>query len=537
MLRRFFQDELDMNPSFRSFLGDKSRNWDYENIASERYKRRWEELIAKYKKLVDKPTTIIDLDMLTLKWIVHNEHALLDFQDEWMYIMPHENPILGFAIEDTQIYPLKEQRDVVDLISRTRKRIPFIRDVMREMKDGSRMDLTIPKIMCKKLIYQLEHFMKTQSYYIKIPKHLDNKEYIHVIDTEYVPVLYHFIDFLKVHLRSCRSSIGICNIRNGKDMYRAIIRSSTTLDITPEEIFDYGKQDIKNLYRELGTFRKDLIVAFGIKDNNISNAALFKYIKSNESEYFEKSHDIIVAYKHAQDRIRNNIIPKYFGYTVRKYNVLPIPKLVEASSPGAYYQMPGIGSKRRGSVFINTTPKRNPKYTIDVLSLHEGIPGHHYQYQYMKQHKMPLYRMYAGDNDAYTEGWALYCEGFIDTKDPRILFGKWIYSMLRTVRLVVDTGIHYYGWSYKRALEYMKKHVPLEDDEIISELDRYICNPGQAVSYKIGERFFLDEKKIYIDESRGTIKDFHREVLECGPLPLDVVRYKLRHRIRCDNKK
>ena len=534
MLKQFFKDVMEMQPSFRSFLGERSFNKEYENIASEEYKKKWRTLIKKYKVLVERPCNTIDIDTLTIKWIVKNGDELLGFPDEWMCITSIENPILGFVVEDTNIYPLKTQRDVSDLISRTRKRIPFINDVMREMMDGKRNDRTIPKMICRKLIKQLEHFMAMHLYYVHIPSQLDSTEYTRVIDTEYVPVLHGFIGFLKGYITSCRNSIGICHVRNGKEMYKAIVRSSTTLDITPEEVHELGIKDIKRLYKELDTFRKGLAIAIGMKDHNTSNKQLFHAMRSRQSEYFDKSSEVLRAYKDAQESIRKKIIPKYFGYSVSRYKVLPVPKLLQNSSPGAYYQPPSMGKKRQGAVFINTISlKRNPRYTVDVLSLHEGIPGHHYQYQYMKQHKMPLYRMYAGDNDAYTEGWALYCEGFIETSDPRMLFGKWLYSMLRSVRLVVDTGIHYYGWSYKRALGYMRKHVPLEDDEIVVELERYICDPGQATSYRIGEQFFLEERDAYIGGGHGTIKDFHREVLECGPMPLDVLRHKLAHRMGC----
>ena len=545
MLKQFFNDILKIQPSFRSFLGDMRTNEEYENIASAEYKKSWEDLIKKYKTALNKDNAknTIQLDDMTIRWIIESEHELLKFPDEWMYMTSYGNPIFDFIVEDTYIYPLKMSRDITDLISRTRKRIPFIKDVMKEMKDGIRNDLTIPKMVCKKLIHQMEYFMNNHLYYIKIPKHLDSVEYTKVVDTEYVPVLYEFLEFLKVHVKSCRGSIGLCHVKNGKDMYRTIIKSSTTLDITPEEIYEYGKQEIKNLYKELNTFKKDLLISFSIKDSNISNRALFKNITSRQSEYFDKTSEIIKAFKQTQEKLRKTIIPKYFGYQVKKYGVFPIPKLVEGSSPGAYYQPPSMASKtvtkteRLGSIFVNTISfKRTPKYTVDVLSIHEGIPGHHYQYQYMKQHKLPLYRIYTGDNDAYTEGWALYCEGFIDTKDPKVLFGKWIYSMLRTVRLVIDTGIHYYGWSYKKALNYMKRHIPMENEEIIPELERYICDPGQAVSYKIGERFFLEEQKKYLDAKYGTIKDFHHEVLECGPIPLGVLKYKLHHRMACNNK-
>lgn len=539
MLKEFFYETLELQPSFKSFLGDQSANGEYENTASAEYKDAYKKIIMKYKTILAKEKQQIDLDMMTLSWIIKDEIELLKYKDEWMYITSYDNPIMNFIIDDIYIYPLKTKRDVEDLISRTRKRIPFIKDVIKEMKDGVKEDLTIPKMICKKVVKQIQMILQEQKYYISFPKHLmkHKDEYIRVIDTEYVPVLYEFLEFLKDHVRHCRNSIGLCYIKDGKQMYKDIVKDATTLDIIPEEIFEFGKMEMKKLYQEFGTFKADLMKAMNIShtsSSTMTNRELFKKIIAKDSEYYETSGEILKAYQDAQEKIRKQIIPKYFYSNVHRYNIKRIPKLIEDSSTSAYYYPPAIKSNRRGTVFINTTNiKANPKYAVDTLSLHEGIPGHHYQYQYMKQHHMPIYKMYVSDNDAYAEGWALYCESFMESRDPKLLFGKWIYSMLRTVRLVIDVGIHYYGWSYKRALGYMTRHIPLGEEELKIELDRYICDPGQAVSYKIGERFFFEERDKYLQSKRGDIKDFHREVLECGSVPLEVLKYKLKYGLKC----
>lgn len=533
MLKEFFHDMLELQPAFQSFIGDHRADGEYKNTASSEYKDTYKKMIWKYKTLLDKERNSINLDTLALHWIIENELELLEYRDEWMYITSYENPILSFIIDDSYMYPLKTRRDVSNLISRIRKRIPFLKDVMKAMNDGIREDLTIPKRICRNIIKQLKGLLEKQAYYIKFPKHLDKEEYIRIVDTEYVPVLYELLGFFNKYVHSCRNSIGLCYVKDGKEMYRSMLKQATTLEMEPEEVFEYGKSELKKLYQELRTIKPELLKVFGYKPGT-TNKELLQNIRSKASEFFQTQGDIIKAYKDAQEKIRRTIIPKYFDHNVEKYDIRKIPDLLKNSSASAYYYPPAIKSKRRGAVFINTSsPKANPKYTIEVLSLHEGAPGHHYQYQFMKQHRFPLYRIYSGDNDAYTEGWALYCEGFIESTDPRIRFGRWTYSMLRTVRLIIDTGIHYYGWSYQRALEFMTRHIPLGIEELKIELERYICDPGQAVSYKIGEQFFLAERERYLENKLGTLKDYHREVLECGPLPLDVLRYKLRQRLTC----
>lgn len=534
MLRRFFEDVLAMSPSFRSFLGDARANGEYENTASKEYKQKWETLVTKYNTIAQRPVKKPTLDTMSMKWVIKNEHELLGFPDEWMLLTSYENPILGFVVEDMYIYPLKTKRDVTNLIARTRKRIPFLQDIAKAMMKGVLEGTTIPRRICLNVIEQLEKMLKTQAYYVPIPEHLDSSAYMKVVDTEYVPVLYELLDFLKQHSKRCRTSIGLCHVKKGREMYRILVRSSTTMDLTPEEIHRLGRQGIKQLYKDFNRFKSALAASVGVREHGLRRDTLIRRIIADADMYYKNAEDVLKAYVDVQERIRSSVMPKYFDYIVQRYRIMPVPDLIKDSSTSAYYMMPSIKARRPGTVYINTTyVKRNPRYAVDVLSLHEGSPGHHYQYQYMKQHKMPIYRMYAADNDAYAEGWALYCESLVDTKDPKVAFGRWVYDMFRTVRLVVDTGIHYYGWSYTKALNYLKKHVPFEEQELITELDRYICMPSQAVSYKIGEQFFVNERDYFLENKLGDIKDFHKSVLECGPMPLDVLRHKLRHNITC----
>ncbi len=171
-----------------------------------------------------------------------------------------------------------------------------------------------------------------------------------------------------------------------------------------------------------------------------------------------------------------------------------------------------------------------------ALSLHEAEPGHHYQFQYMIDAKVPIHKIFAVSGNAFVEGWALYAEslGEYDLKDKLGLYkyvGRLTYEMFRAVRLVVDTGMHYYGWSFAKCLRFMSKHLAMSRSEIITELERYACIPGQALAYKIGELTFQRLKKEYLQafqHNKNAIKEFHKIVLEDGVLPLKILEDKLR---------
>ena len=157
--------------------------------------------------------------------------------------------------------------------------------------------------------------------------------------------------------------------------------------------------------------------------------------------------------------------------------------------------------------------------------MHESNPGHHYQSAYVIESKnIPLFvKIYL--SEAYSEGWALYVENLGDY-DNITLFGKYINEMLRAVRLVVDTGIHYYNWSYEKAFNYMKKYLFDSDDQIHTQVLRYIAIPSQALSYKMGEKFFLNLLKEEQQKPNFNIKKFHNKILEHGSIPLFLLKEK-----------
>jgi uncharacterized protein (DUF885 family) len=155
--------------------------------------------------------------------------------------------------------------------------------------------------------------------------------------------------------------------------------------------------------------------------------------------------------------------------------------------------------------------------------MHESLPGHHYQFYYMIENNIPLYKIYSINNTAFIEGWALYSETLGPLNNGAIMA-----QIFRAVRLVVDTGIHYYGWSYNKAYKYMKKHISYSEEELKIELYRYICIPGQAVAYYMGKNYILKLRNLYINVYKlGDIKQFHDFILEDGVVTFDYLMKKL----------
>jgi uncharacterized protein (DUF885 family) len=206
-----------------------------------------------------------------------------------------------------------------------------------------------------------------------------------------------------------------------------------------------------------------------------------------------------------------------------------IPEFRQDGAPGAYYQMPALDGSRPGTFYANLRDMTSlAKFGMRTLAYHEAIPGHHFQIAIQQEIKGPTFRKMPLFT-AYTEGWALYAEqlaweqGF--QKDPYDNLGRLQAELFRAVRLVVDTGIHYKRWTRQEAIDYMTANTGMPVDEVTTEIERYIVNPGQACAYKVGMLKIL-ELRARAQQALGDrfdLKTFHNHVLANGALPLDVL--------------
>ena len=333
--------------------------------------------------------------------------------------------------------------------------------------------------------------------------------------------------FEKTYLPGSRDSVGLSNLPNGSSWYEFRARNYTTTSMTPDDIHRLGLNEVKRIRDEM-----QLIIDELEFDGDFQ--AFLTFLRTDPQFYFDDPDALYEAYLATCKRIDPELV-KLFGKLPRMpYGVKPIPAATAPDTTTAYYSRPAADGSRAGTYWVNLyMPEVRPKYEIEVLSVHEAMPGHHLQLALQQElGNMPNFRRFSGFT-AFVEGWGLYSESLgYDLglyKDPYSRFGALTYEMWRAIRLVVDTGLHYKGWTRQQAIDFFKDNAAKTEHDIVNEIDRYIGNPGQALAYKIGQLKILS-----LRESAETqlgedfdVRAFHDELLGAGALPLDLLEQRM----------
>jgi uncharacterized protein (DUF885 family) len=341
--------------------------------------------------------------------------------------------------------------------------------------------------------------------------------------------------FAGEYLPACRDTIAATDMKDGAAWYAHQLKVHTTLDLSAREIHESGLAEVARIRAEMLEViaRTDWYAADPARaalgaDERF--AAFIAYLRSDPRFYCTSGEELLARYRDVCKRIDPKL-PALFGTLPRlTYGVREIPRFMAPTQTTAYYQ-PGSPQRGEPGYFYANTYALNqrPTYEFIPLSLHEAVPGHHFQIALAQE--LTGVREFRKDFDstAFTEGWALYAErlgiemGFFS--DPYDDFGRLLYERWRACRLVVDPGMHAFGWSRERAIDFMKANTALSEINIVNEVDRYVGWPGQACGYKIGE---LTIRRLRADAeaalgSRFDIRRFHDAVLLDGPVPLGLL--------------
>jgi uncharacterized protein (DUF885 family) len=344
------------------------------------------------------------------------------------------------------------------------------------------------------------------------------------INTVVIPA-YRRLDsyFAREFLPKLRTTDGIWDTKDGEAYYQNRIRYHTTTDLSADEIHAIGLKEVARIRGEMDK----IIAQVGFKG---SFQDFVQYLRTDPKFYYKTGDELFEGYLAVSKRIDPELV-KLFGKIPRTpYGVRPIPMTSAPNTTTAYYQPPALDGTRAGYYYVNLyRPEVRPRYEMEVLSVHEAVPGHHFQIALAyEQGELPNFRRNAGYT-AYVEGWALYTESLGGDlglyTDPYSKFGQLTYDMWRAVRLVVDTGIHHKHWTRQQAIDYFKSNAAKTEADIVNEIDRYISWPGQALAYKVGQmkiRALRTEAEQKLGP-RFDVRQFHDTVLATGAVPLDVL--------------
>lgn len=340
-----------------------------------------------------------------------------------------------------------------------------------------------------------------------------------------VPAYQALYDFMvDDYLPNTRESFGASELPEGAEFYREQIRWHTTLELSPEEIHQIGLSEVARIRGEM-----EALIAEVDFDGDFADFLAF--LRTDPQFYVETGDELLREASFIAKQMDGKL-PALFGKLPRlPYTVEPVPDHIAPKYTSARYVNAPAGSDEPGIYWVNTyAVETRPLYSLEALTFHEAVPGHHLQIALAEElSDLPPLRRYA-DIGAFTEGWGLYSEwlgieaGFY--QDPFSQFGRLSYEMWRACRLVVDTGVHAMGWTRDQMIEYMASNTALPPHEVVTETDRYITWPGQALGYKMGEIEIRRLRREAEDALGGRfdVRQFHDLVLRNGPLPLPTLR-------------
>ena len=348
------------------------------------------------------------------------------------------------------------------------------------------------------------------------------------IQDEIYPAMKRVRDYLSSsYLAKAREGVGLMYMKGGERLYRQMVRSTTTLPLTPEEIHETGLSEVARITTEMEKVKSEV----GFKG---TLAKFFDELRTNP-KYKTPTRAALTQRYYDIGKAVDATLPAYFSTLPKaKLEIRPYEEFREKFQAGGSYEAGTPDGSRAGIFYFNAydLPSRTTP-GMTTLYLHEGAPGHHFQISLAQENEaLPAFMRFGG-NTAYVEGWALYSEtlgydmGFY--KDPIQRFGTLSDEMLRAMRLVVDTGIHSKGWTREQAIKYMLGHSDMGKTDATAEVERYIAIPSQALAYKIGALTIQRLRRKAEAElgDKFDVKDFHAQVLMTGALPLTILEQKI----------
>jgi uncharacterized protein (DUF885 family) len=543
-LHTFFEKEweytMEQNPTWASSLGDRRWNDRWEDLSLEAIAQRQQharealETLKKIDRANLSPADQLNYDL----WKKDAETDIAGFKFR-MHLLPI-NQRGGIQTEDelTERLRFETVKDYDDWIARLRAFPKYMDQTLALMREGVKAKVLWPRVVLERLPSQVDKqivpdpeespFFKP---FTKFPNDISAadrdrlaKAAREAIDEAVIPSFQKLKDYLTAeYLPASFPQVGVWQMPDGDELYTHLAKRFTTTDMTPQQIHEKGQSEVARIRSEMEKIMKQ--VGF-----TGTRAEFFTKLRTDPQFFYKTPEELLEAYRAMSKRIDPQLVKVMKTMPRMPYGVIPIPDKIAPDTTTAYYSQPAADGSRAGYYYVNLyKPETRPKWEMMALSLHEAVPGHHFQIALAQElGEIPKFRRFGGYT-AFVEGWGLYSEslgeemGLYD--DPYSKFGQLTYEMWRAVRLVVDTGMHHMKWDRQKAIDFFMENAPKAENDIVNEIDRYISMPGQALAYKIGE-LKIKELRARATSALGAsfdVREFHDVVLLSGAVPLDIL--------------
>lgn len=526
----FYSDKLD---DFSRAAEDRDLKFMARQIA----------ILHSYDRAKLEPKKRLSYDVLD--WFLANQEQNARFRDNDYPV----NQLFGFQsqLADFMIntHPLKKPRDADNYVKRVSQFGRAFDETLEGLKHRDSIGVVPPRFVIREVIDQMNGFIakspRENPLFTHFTTKLDSMPKLQAkarqeletrlareIESTVYPAYRRMIAFEEAQLAHATDDDGVWKLPDGDAYYDRCLQSFTTTQLPADSIHSLGLAEVQRIQGEM----KRILAAQGYPGTDL--AETMRGVLAEPRFQFPEGDSgramIIAQYQSILDDASERVSNLFGVRPKARLEVKRVPEFKEATSAGAYYQRPSMGGKRPGVFFANLRdPHETKRPEMRTLAYHEGIPGHHFQISVQNELTgVPFFRKLLPFT-AYIEGWGLYAEhlgyenGF--QRDAYDSLGALQAELFRAVRLVVDTGIHRSRWTRQQAIDYMARNTGMAQTEIVSEIERYIVNPGQACAYKVGQLDILrlrEDAKARLG-ARFDIRRFHDVVLSNGALPLSLL--------------
>ena len=549
VFENYYQESLKLYPLQATSQGDLRYNDFLPNDLSDEFRKKEKEFYTFYKSQLNNfpDHTLNENDLLSKKvllWECDLSLKRLTFNEQYTPInqMWTLQLTIGQYAAGLSAQPFKTIKDYNNWLKRIDDYLIWLETAEERMRQGIKNEIVLPKSLIKKVIPQLKTILNpdlNQNLFFsparQFPKEFSEKDksiliekYTEMVLNKIIPAYKKLSDFMSdQYLDAGRSSSGISAFEDGLDYYNYSIKLYTTTELTADEIHNIGLKEVAKISSEMEKIKTKVGFNGDLK-------SFFNHVRElDELIPFNEPQEVIDNFNKIHEKMTPQV-NKLFGLQPKTpFEVRRTESFREASASAEYN--PGSLDGTRPGIFYVPIPNIDEYnyFSDEDLFLHEAIPGHHYQISLQQENtSLPSFRKSLWYS-SYGEGWALYSEslgeelGLYD--DPYQYFGMLSAEMHRAIRLVVDTGLHTKGWSREKAIQYSLDNEAESEAGITSEIERYMANPGQALSYKIGQ-LKIRELRSNAEQKLGDkfdIKMFHEKVLESGCIPLQLLEEKI----------